>query len=123
LAGAEKILLVEDELRLQKLTRLALKKFGGFEVKACSNGLEALEAISTFQPDLILLDVRMPEMDGPTTLIELRKIETCQSTPIIFTTGNISAEDRQKYFEMGAVDVIDKPYDPKDLSDKLQAFF
>jgi two-component system, OmpR family, response regulator len=117
-----KILFVEDEPGLQKITRIILEKVGGFEVVACNNGLAALQALETFQPDVILLDVQMPEMDGPTTLAELRKTDGGQDIPVFFTTGNVKEEARRKYLEMGACDVIDKPYDPKALCGMLKDF-
>jgi len=67
------ILYVEDEPDIQAIARIALEEVGGFTLCVCANGNEALIAVDNFDPDLLLLDVMMPEMDGPTTLQELRK--------------------------------------------------
>ena len=119
----KKILYVDDELRLQKMTQLALEKFGKFEVEACATGMEALQAAPGFQPDRILLDVGLPEMDGPTTLQELRKIEECQDTPVIFVTASVRKSDLEEYRKLGALDVVEKPYDPMDISGRLKALW
>ncbi len=115
----KKILLVEDEQDIQLITQMSLER-EGLEVNACSSGFEALDRLNYFQPDLILLDVMMPEMDGMTVLKELRKLPQTQDTPVIFMTAKTQRKEIETYLEMGAVEVIAKPFDPLTLASRLQ---
>ncbi len=118
-----RILYVEDEPDIQMVARLALETLGGFTVAICSSGNEALERAPEFQPQLILLDVMMPEMDGPTTLGKLRGLSQFASTPVIFMTAKVQPGEVAGYKEIGAVDVIPKPFDPMTLSSQVQAIW
>lgn len=116
----ERILYVEDEPDIQAVARLALEHLGGFTVEVCSSGGDALERINSFTPDLILLDVMMPGMDGPTTLAELRKVPACATTPVVFMTAKVQPQEVAHYLSLGAIDVIPKPFDPMTLADKVR---
>jgi len=118
-----RILYVEDEPDIQTVARLALETLGGFTVAICSSGNEALERAPEFQPQLILLDVMMPEMDGPTTLRKLRGQPQFASTPVIFMTAKVQPGEVAGYKEIGAVDVIPKPFDPMTLSAQVRAIW
>jgi len=115
-----KILYVEDEPDIQEVARMALELVGGFTVEICSSGEEALAKAAEFDPDLFLLDVMMPGMDGPTTLGELRKIEAVAAKPAIFMTAKVQPHEVAEYRELGAIDVIPKPFDPMSLSANIQ---
>lgn len=114
------ILYAEDESDIRAIAQIALEDIGLFNVHYCVNGREALEAVKDFTPDLILLDVMMPEMDGPTTLSELRKIEDCSGIPAMFMTAKIQANEVEEYKAMGAIDVIAKPFDPMTLAETIK---
>ena len=116
----KKILYVEDEPDIQKVAKLALEHVGGFEVLVCS-GPEAIDKGPVFEPDMILLDVMMPGMDGPATLEALRKIDSLAATPAVFLTAKVLPTEIQRYKELGALDVIAKPFDPMALSDQVRA--
>ncbi len=88
-----RILHVEDEPDIQEIARVSLETVGGFTVATCSSGREALDRAEEFEPDLLLLDVMMPDMDGPTTLGELRKLPGFGSTPTIFMTAKVQAHE------------------------------
>ena len=118
-----KILYVEDEPDIQEIARLALELAGGFEVEVCGSGEEALRVAPVFEPDLVLLDVMMPHMDGPTTFQELRKDSRMASTPIIFMTAKVQAHEIAQYMELGALDVISKPIDPMALPDTVRSIW
>lgn len=118
-----KILYVEDESDIQAVARLSLEAFGGFNVRICSSGKEALELAPNYRPDLILLDVMMPGMDGPTTFQALRQAETTAKTPIIFMTAKVQAHEVQAYKDLGALGVISKPFDPMNLSTEIKAMW
>jgi two-component system OmpR family response regulator len=118
-----RILYVEDEPDIQTVARLALETLGGFTVEICSSGSEALEKITAFQPQLILLDVMMPGMDGPTTLGKLRELPQFAVTPVIFMTAKVQPSEIAGYRQIGAVDVIPKPFDPMTLPSQVQAIW
>jgi len=114
-----KILMAEDESDIQAVAKLILESIGGFEVLMCDNGKIALDAAVQFQPDLILLDIMMPELDGPNTLRKLKKIPELTATPIIFLTAKSAESEINQLMELGAIAIINKPFDPMTLSDLI----
>ena len=120
MAELKRILYVEDEPDIQAVAKLALEALGGFEVKVCSSGKEALESVVAFSPDLILLDVMMPGMDGPTTLKAMRGLPELTQTPVVFMTAKVQPQEILEYKNLGAVDVIPKPFDPMTLADNVK---
>jgi two-component system OmpR family response regulator len=122
-ATLERILMVEDEPDIQEVAGMALEAVGGFAVAMCSSGEEAMRTVSEFAPDLILLDVMMGGMDGPTTLQALRALPSHRETPVIFMTAKVQPHEVARYKALGALDVISKPFDPMTLSDQLQAIW
>ncbi|MBT8116997.1 MAG: response regulator [Gammaproteobacteria bacterium] len=119
----KKILYVEDEPDIQTVALMALETIGGFTVQACSSGQEALEAAPGFEPDLVILDVMMPGMDGPATMQALRKLPATADVNMIFMTAKVQSQEVARYLEMGAVDVIAKPFDPMALATQVQAIW
>ncbi len=119
----KRIFYVEDEPDIMAVAQLVLQDIGGFELETAICGADALEIIAKFQPDLILLDVMMPGMDGPTTLQALRKLEGLQQTPVLFMTAKVQIEELEQYKELGAIDVIPKPFDPMTLSAQIEAIW
>jgi len=115
-----RILYVEDDPDIQKIVGLTLEKIGKFDVKICSSGNQALKEAQEFNPDLFLLDVMMPEMDGPTTLKELRKINQFASTPVIFMTAKAQVHEIEKYKELSITGIIVKPFNTKSLSSQIK---
>lgn len=111
-----RILYVEDEPDIQAVAKLALEAIGGFTVEICSSGQEALERVPVWAPQLILLDVMMPGMDGPATMRKLREISGLEKTPVIFMTAKVQPPEVLEYKAMGALDVIPKPFDPMRLA-------
>lgn len=115
----QRILYVEDEVAIQEVVKLALEAVGGFSVEICSSGTAAVERAPFFSPDLILLDVMMPGMDGLSTLQTLRGLPQTSTTPVIFITAKAQSAERAHYLELGAVGVITKPFDPMRLSQNI----
>ncbi|MBE0627839.1 MAG: response regulator [Burkholderiales bacterium] len=115
----KRILYVEDEASIRTIAVTVLEAVGGLTVIACSSGKEALAAAPGANADLILLDVMMPEMDGPATLAALRAIPQTAQTPVIFMTAKIQAGEILHYKRLGALDVVGKPFDPMTLSAQL----
>lgn len=118
-----RILYVEDEPDIQTVAKIALETVGGFEVKVCSSGQEALSAAEDFAPDMILLDVMMPGMDGPSTLEALRKKPSLADTPVAFMTAKVQPAEVEHYKSLGAREVIAKPFDPMTLADQVKAIW
>lgn len=123
MSALPRILYVEDEPDIQTVARIALEMVGGFEVKVCSSGEEALREAESFAPDMILLDVMMPGLDGPGTLEALRKKPALANTPVAFMTAKVQPAEVAHYKSLGARDVIAKPFDPMTLASQVQAIW
>ncbi len=119
----ERILYVEDDPDIQQIAVMVLKDISGFTLSACSSGSEAVAKAVAFNPDLILLDVMMPGMDGPETLRELRKFPQLTNTPAVFMTAKVQPQEVREYLSMGALAVIAKPFDPMTLASELKAIW
>ncbi|GGF36291.1 response regulator [Aliidongia dinghuensis] len=107
-----RILYVDDEPDIREVAKIALEVMGGFTVRACESGMSALAEAPSFKPDLILLDVMMPHMDGPETFEALRQFEALKTVPIVFFTAKAQRSEVQALLELGALDVLAKPFDP-----------
>ncbi|MGI8935288.1 MAG: response regulator [Phormidesmis sp.] len=118
----KQILLIDDQPDIQTVVRLSLKVVRGWQVFTASSGKEGIQQAKTHQPDAILLDVMMPEMDGPATLAVLKADPVTQSIPIIFLTAKARAIDRKKLYELGAQGVINKPFNPTTLASQIAGF-
>lgn len=119
-APLSRILYVEDEPDIRVVAQMALEAVGGFAVIACASGQEALSAALHARADLLLLDVMMPGMDGPSTLKALRELPATAHTPVIFMTAKVQASEVAVYKGLGALEVIPKPFDPMELSAQIQ---
>ncbi len=115
-----RVLYVEDEPDIQAVARIALQTVGGFTVQICSSGEEALREVKAFGPDLILLDVMMPGMDGPGTLAALRATPGLEQLPVVFMTAKVQPSEVAQYKSLGALDVIPKPFDPMKLAEQVR---
>ena len=117
----KKILYAEDEEDIRTIVAFILEELHGFDVTYCSDGEEVLQKASNMVPDLFLFDVMMPKMDGPTALIELRKNPLFADVPAIFMTAKIQSNEIQHYKSIGAIDVINKPFDPMQIGALIKA--
>jgi len=117
------ILYAEDESDIREIAKIALEDIGGFKVQYCANGKEVLERIKNFKPDLLLLDVMMPGMDGPLTMLEVHKLPGFETLPVVFMTAKIQTNEIFQYKSMGAIEVISKPFDPRILADTLRGIW
>jgi len=115
-----KIMYVEDEPDIQTIARIALEQIGGFDLLVCSSGQAALDQVSDFAPDIILLDVMMPEMDGIETFRQLKTLPACAGIPVVFMTARVQTHEIKEYLALGAVDVIAKPFSPITLADQVK---
>ena len=110
-----RILHVDDEPDIREIVDMSLGLNPDFEVRACSSGTEALAAAAEWSPVLILLDVMMPRMDGPTTLAHLRENPQTSSIPVLFMTARTQTREVEQFIALGAQGVISKPFDPMTL--------
>jgi two-component system, OmpR family, response regulator len=115
----ERITYVEDEPDIRSITEFALKELGGFSLDVCASGPEAIERTPDYNPDLIVLDVMMPGMDGVETFKRLRAVPKLAKTPVVFLTAKAMKREIDRYRALGA-DIIAKPFDPLTLADRLR---
>jgi len=115
-----KVLVIEDEPHIRRIGELSLKGVGKWEVVLAASGAEGLAAAASTQPDVILLDVMMPGMDGPTTLAELRAQPNTSNIPVIFITAKVEKHEVERYLALGAAGVISKPFDPLKLPREVE---
>ncbi len=112
------ILIADDELRLRKVVAMFLRK-SGHEVTEVSSGEQTLESIKTKVPDVIILDVVMPGLDGLETCRRIKSDPAYKDIPVLLLTANISAEERAEGMKAGAIAYVTKPFSPKDLLEKI----
>ncbi|WP_321505489.1 response regulator [Breoghania sp.] len=114
------VLYVDDEDDIREVAALSLGLDPELEVNVCSSGLEALEKVETLMPEIILLDVMMPGMDGPETLGRLRASDAVRHIPVVFITARTQAYEIERFLSLGAVGVIAKPFDPLTLARQVR---
>ena len=115
----QRILLADDEPDILEISRIALETVGGFEVSVCSSGKMLLERLPEFGPDLVIVDVLMPDMTGPEVFEEIRRRPEYDEIPVIYLTGVIQEEELEDLRETGVADIILKPFDPMTLADRI----
>lgn len=114
------VFVVEDDPDIRSIIQMSLETIGGYTVDTACNGVEALERLDGLTPDLILLDVMMPQMDGPTTLQALRQNPAFTTTPVIFLTAKAQRHEVDHYLTLGISEVIHKPFDPVNLPSQVE---
>jgi two-component system, OmpR family, response regulator len=113
------ILYVDDEPDIREVVQMSLSLIGDVDVQVCESGEEALVLVPRLRPDLVLLDVMMPRMDGPTTLSRMRADPAMAHIPVIFMTAKALPQEMERFQDMGAVAVIPKPFDPIQLGGQV----
>lgn len=119
----ERVMHVEDDESIRAVAEIALTDVAGFTLLSCDSGQSALAQAEAFAPQLILLDVMMPQMDGLQTLAALRQIPALAKTPVVFMTAKIQQAEKQRYLDAGAVGIIEKPFEPMELGDTLSQLY
>jgi two-component system alkaline phosphatase synthesis response regulator PhoP len=114
-----KILVAEDEPDIRELVAISLTTLGGFQVIEAKNGVEAVEKARTEVPDLILLDVRMPQMTGYEACTRLKEIPETRDIPIVFLSAKGQEKEIQQGLKLGAEEYILKPFAPDDLTNQV----
>lgn len=117
-----RVLHVDDEPDIRELVDISLSLDPELSVKSCASGAEALDAATTWSPDLILIDVMMPVMDGPQTLDNLRDHAATAGIPVVFMTARAQARELAHFLSLGAAGVIPKPFDPMTLAGTVKQY-
>lgn len=114
-----RVMYVEDEPDIQIIAQIALEEIGGFELKIYNCGNDAVDQAVAYAPQLLLLDMMMPDMTGIETMHALRKFPELATTPVIFMTAKVQSHEVEHYMEIGAIGVIPKPFDAMTLADQI----
>ncbi|WP_404477605.1 response regulator [Novosphingobium sp. BL-52-GroH] len=115
------VLYVDDEPDLREVAAMSLELDPELEVRCCGSGAEALDVLETWQPDLVLLDMMMPGMDGPTTHAKIVE-RFGAALPVVYFTARAEASERARLITLGARGVIAKPFDPMSLAAQVRSF-
>lgn len=113
------VLIVDDESDIREVAAMSLETICGWKVLQARSGHEGIQIARKDRPDAILLDVMMPDMDGPKTLEALRADSSLDSIPVIFLTAKVQSSDRKRFAEMGVSAVLPKPFDPLLLGEQI----
>lgn len=113
--------MVDDDPDIRRIAAFSLGRIGGFEVATASGGDEAIAEVLRQLPDLVLLDVSMPGMDGPATLAALRALPGAEKLPIVFFTATSSDAEVDRLRSLGAIGVLPKPFEVADLPKRIRA--
>jgi CheY-like chemotaxis protein len=115
-----RVLYVDDEPDIREVARMSLELDGHFVVEVAGSGVEAIAAAGEFRPHVVLLDVMMPDMDGPTTLAALKQAHGAALPPVIFVTARTQSREVERFRALGACAVIPKPFDPMTLARQVR---
>ncbi len=117
-----RILYVDDEPDMREIAVLSLRREPSFEVRACASGDDALTLLESWNPDLVLLDVVMPDMDGPEVLARIRAAHGERTPPVVFVSARGLTRDAEKLRALGAAGIVPKPFNPVTLAATVRRF-
>jgi CheY-like chemotaxis protein len=117
--STRRILIIDDEDDIREVASLSLESIAGWEIVSAACGAEGIEAARREHPDAILMDVMMPDMDGPTTFKELQKDPELAKIPVILLTAKVQGVDQRRFAGLGVTAVLFKPFDPITLADQM----
>jgi two-component system alkaline phosphatase synthesis response regulator PhoP len=120
---ARRVLIIDDDDGIREVAKMSLELVGGWTVSTAPSGGEGIRQAREQRPDGILLDVMMPDLDGPATLEQLRSDEVVGATPVIFLTAKVQASDRSRFAELDVAGLITKPFDPMTLPERVAELF
>ena len=118
-----RIIVADDEPDILEISRIALESLGGYEVATCRSGAEFFRLLPKFRPELVILDVMMPDMAGLEIYGALRKMTGFEEVAVVFLTGIVGEEELEELRRSGAADVIRKPFDPMTLADRVDVIW
>lgn len=119
----ERVFYIDDEADIRELAELALAELGGLQVDTYDSGLALLQSLPSVAPDLVLLDLHMPGLDGQATLEALRQKPGYEDIPAVFLTAQADTTAQASLRAMGRAEVVPKPFDPVGLADQLKAIW
>lgn len=117
------LLLVDDDPTIRRIAEISLTRIGKWNVTTAESGAKALQILSSVTPDLIMLDVLMPQLDGIATFARLKELSAIADVPIIFMTAKVQTHEIQQYYDLGISGVIVKPFDPIKLPAEVQKIY
>jgi two-component system, OmpR family, response regulator len=115
-----RICYVEDDEDIRRIVRMSLERVGKMTVELVGDPMAAIEAMTAFRPDLVMLDWMMPGMDGPTLFRQMKLRPETASIPVVFITAKASEKELEELQTMGAAATISKPFSPRDLPNQLR---
>ncbi len=118
---AKRLLIIDDDHDIREVAKLSLEMVGGYEVIMAASGYDGLVKAKDTQPDAILLDVMIPDMDGPETFRRLQQEPATRHIPVILLTAKVQVADRQGLLDLGVRGLLAKPFDPLQLSNQIAA--
>jgi CheY-like chemotaxis protein len=118
-----KICYVEDDEDIQRIVRMSLEKVGKMEVCVCGDPLVAIERMTEFKPELVMLDWMMPGLDGPALFRKMKEFPATKDLPVVFITAKASTRELDELRTLGAAGTISKPFSPRDLPEQLRAIW
>ena len=118
-----RICYVEDDEDIQRIVRMSLERVGKMTVDIVGDPTLAIDAMTSFKPDLVMLDWMMPGMDGPTLFRKMKQLPEVASLPVVFITAKATPRDMEELIMLGAAGTISKPFSPKDLPEQLRAIW
>lgn len=119
----QRVMCIEDDADIRTILDFSLAALGGYELALCSGGDEALRRVADFGPQLVLLDVMMPGLDGPRTLERLRALPAMRGVPVVFLTAKAMPDEVESLLAHGATGIIVKPFDPVRLPRDLLIYW
>jgi CheY-like chemotaxis protein len=119
----QRICYVEDDEDIQRIVRMSLERVGKMTVDVVSDSTTAIARMTSFKPDLVMLDWMMPAMDGPTLFRHMKQNPETSALPVVFITAKATHKDMEELMTLGAAGTISKPFSPKDLPDQLRAIW
>lgn len=118
-----KILFIDDDADIHLILTMSLSDLANVEVRSAMSGEEGVKVAMEFQPDLIILDVMMPGMDGIATLQVIKLVPSLAKTPVVFLTAKAQRSEIESYLKYGIIDVISKPFNPITISEQVQTIW
>lgn len=123
MSDLRRVMCVEDDPDIRMILEFSLTTVGGYEVLCCPEGASALNQVADFRPDMVLLDVMMPGLSGPETLVALRELPEMSGVPVVFMTAKALPEELEELLTHGATGVIVKPFDPMTLPTDIRPYW
>ena len=114
---------VEDDEDIQRIVRMSLERVGKMSVQVVGDPTAAIDAMTSFKPDLVMLDWMMPVLDGPALFRKMKENPATSALPVVFITAKAAQRDLDELHKLGAAGTISKPFSPKELPDQLRAIW